>query len=91
MFLSLGYLVYNRARILSAATQEEMEHYFDQEHTVHLGKYLTIVDKLHAKHKKEVHYPFKTVPLSAQGYVVLDNVPKDTLKMYENKRMVLTE
>ena len=91
MFLCLGYLQYNRARILTANTEAELMSYFDQEHTVHLGKYLTLVDKIYAKHKKGVYYEFATIPLESKAYIPLDNVPKDTLKMYENKRMVKTE
>lgn len=68
-----------------------MDSYFEQEHTVHIGKLLTVIDRLSDKHRKNVHYSFNIVDFGGSKYEPLSYVPKDTLKMYENKRKVLTE
>jgi hypothetical protein len=89
--LLLGFLVYNRARILSINSHEGLVAFLDQEQTIHLGKFLGVVDRIAAKYRSSVRYPFEVVGLEERGYQSLPKVPPDALKMYENKRRMLTE
>jgi hypothetical protein len=91
IFLLLGFLAYNRARILSIESQEGLATFLEQEQTIHLGKFLGVVDKIAAKYRSSVRYPFEAIGLEERGYQSLPKVPPDALKMYENKRRMLTE
>lgn len=91
IFLLLGFLVYNRARILSIDSNEGLVTFLEQEQTIHLGKFLSVVDRIAAKYKSSVRYPFEVVGLEERGYQSLPKVPPDALKMYENKRRMITE
>ena len=44
-----------------------------------------------SKFSEKVRYPFETVGLEDKAYMPLSNIPPDALKMYENKRKILTE
>jgi len=90
MFVCLGYLVYNRTRIFTIKNEYDMMSYFDQEHTVHIGKLLGTIDRIYENQKKSVYYHFNVIDFETNVYELLQNVPKDSLKMYENKRKVLT-
>lgn len=56
-----------------------------------MGKFLVTVDKIASKFSDKVRYPFETISLEDKAYMPLANIPVDALKMYENKRKILTE
>jgi hypothetical protein len=58
---------------------------------VHLGKFLGIVDKISARQSNSIRYQFEVIGLEDKSYLPLARIPPDALKMYENKRKILTE
>jgi len=68
MFLCLGYILYNRARILSMKNDGDLTIFLSQEHTIHIAKYLTLVDKLWTSHNNKVRYDFKLSTLGVKRY-----------------------
>jgi hypothetical protein len=68
-----------------------MNIFLEQEQSIHPGKFLATVDKISSSQKGKVHYAFEVVSLEGKTYEPLAYVPPDALKMYENKRKILTE
>lgn len=56
MFLCLGYLEFNRERFLSVKNEKEAQKICEEEQTIHLGKYLAVVNKLSDKYASQVRY-----------------------------------
>jgi hypothetical protein len=63
IFLLLGFLVYNRARILSISSDSSLAAFLDQEQTLHLGKFLATVDKIAGSQVQNVRYNFEVTEL----------------------------
>lgn len=68
IFLLLGFLVYNKARIMSINNAVELDSFLQEEQSIHLGKFLTIVDKIAGKHKNSVRYQFEVIVLEQKTY-----------------------
>ena len=61
-----------------------------EEQTIHLGKFLTLVNKLQNKYSKDIRYSLKSYPISENIYEDIE-CPPDAVKMHETKSKIMTE
>ena len=54
LFMAIGYLSFNRGRLLSARSEEYAMAVCEKEQTIHLPKYLSLVYKLQKKYRIKV-------------------------------------
>lgn len=97
MFLSLGYLLFNRERILSAANEKTARLVCEEEQTIHIGKYCKLVSKLQNKYRRHIRYPLKNISKDRSGedqghrnYEELQ-CPPDAVRMHETKGKIVVE
>ena len=76
MFMLIGYIIYNKPRIMSLKSEKDLEKFLDQQHTVNTGKFLNNVFKYQEQYSNKVIYKFKLTDFSEEKYRRMNNYPK---------------
>lgn len=82
MFMVIGFLVYNRSKILKFQSDKDLSAFLENEQTVNTGKFTKIYTNLHEKYRRLVRYHFKQVDFAFKDYIDYGGYPRDAVRMY---------